>query len=985
MKVNRKTAISLSVLLSFSLMISPIYGHATQIKTKETQVITSDDYNSTSLFEGKGYEEYLKEYENKETDNKTEGITLMPQQASLDGNTTLNYNVSGRQEEAAYTDTEDSYTQWNFQVKEAGFYIIKAEFLIPKGDISKVQRSLLIDGAIPYNEAEHICFYPYFEEEGEVSLNSIGDEVWPKQKEQEAWQEQELSDSQGFYEEPLRIYLEKGEHTLSLQYVSGALLLGTLTLAPVEDIPTYSMIQEEYKKQNSKPVSGKAAIKFQAEESDHRNDSVIRREMSSDPKIEPFSISSRVLNTLGGYRWRMGNQSVSWKFDIEESGLYKINLKVNQSTDAGMLAYRQLRIDGEIPFQEMQMYQFSYKDDWYGETLSDDNKEPYLFYLSEGEHEITLTAKIGPIHNIINNTVTDVQYLSEITREITKITGTDPDPNYEYDLYRVMPNLSAQMAEMADRLAISADLLKEISNEKTSMENNYRQIVAQLRSFAEDVDRIPKALDDLNTAQANLGTYINTLEKSPLAIDYFEITSPEKEFEVKNSNFLERLWVTTVNFALSFSKDYDSIGKTIEKEGENTVLDVWIARGTEWGEVLKQMADEQFTPETGIVINLNTLPSNQLSAGSVNTLMLSITSGKAPDVALSVDHNLPTEFAFRDAAVDLTQFDGFEELEKDFYNESFVPYTYKDGIYAMPETMDFTVLLYRKDILKELGLAVPTTWNQVLEEVLPVLYENNMSFALPVDTSISSNSPGALRGFTMFLFQKQGQFYKDNGRESALSEPEAYQAFKYWTDLYSNYGVDEESNFFTRMRTGTIPIGIGNYTTYMQLVTSAPELYGRWGVARVPGMELNKNIVDYSVGTMSSTASMILKQSDKQEEAWKFLSWWMSKDTQTQYGKELEALIGESARWNTANTSAFYNLPWDSKDVEIIKEQMNLAKEQQIVPGGYFTGRHIINAWNRVILNNQNVRDALEEATKDIDKELQAKRKEFNLEDEKGE
>ena len=31
------------------------------------------------------------------------------------------------------------------------------------------------------------------------------------------------------------------------------------------------------------------------------------------------------------------------------------------------------------------------------------------------------------------------------------------------------------------------------------------------------------------------------------------------------------------------------------------------------------MADERFTPETGIVVNVNVIPSGQLSTGSVNT------------------------------------------------------------------------------------------------------------------------------------------------------------------------------------------------------------------------------------------------------------------------------------------------------------------------------------------------------------------------------
>ena len=57
------------------------------------------------------------------------------------------------------------------------------------------------------------------------------------------------------------------------------------------------------------------------------------------------------------------------------------------------------------------------------------------------------------------------------------------------------------------------------------------------------------------------------------------------------------------------------------------------------------------------------------------------------------------------------------------------------------------------------------------------------------------------------------------------------------------------------------------------------------------------------------------------------------------------------------------------------------AKEQYIVPGGYFTSRHIINAWNRVVINNENTRDSMEEAVADINKEIAVKIEEFGLED----
>lgn len=893
----------------------------------------------------------------------------------------LKTGIADYEGEALYLG-EDVSATWNFEVSQAGLYSIVLDYVGVDGNGGKIQRQLLVDGKIFCQEATNVSFYRYFIEDGEVKVNAIGDEVWPSQKEVLNWQTQEIFDSKGYDPEPMYIYFTEGKHSITLDYVDQPIAIRKILLKGKKDIPSYAQVQQEYVEKGYKVANKDSISYFEAEKSAWRSDSIIRRENNSDPKTVPFSLTTRKLNTLGGGRWNRGEQSVSWSFEVEEDGLYQIGLKVLQNKEAGMPAYRKIEIDGSVPFREFLEYKFPYSKEWYGEVLSDDYGEPLLVYLEKGSHEITLTAQIGPIATVIEKTMNDIASLSEITRDIIKITGTDPDPNYEYELYRTMPELSGELQKLADSVETCQKILARISNKKTSSENNYRQIVDTLRNFVEDVDRIPKALNELESAQSSLGTYITSLEKSPLSIDYFSVQSPEKEFKVEKSNFIERFGVSAVNFGLSFIKDYDSIGSIAEEdEEEYTVLDVWIGRGSEWGEILKEMADEQFTPKTGIYVNLNVIPSGQLSTGGVNVLMLSLTSGTAPDVALSVGYNMPSEFAFRDAAVDLTKFEGFEEMAKQFYPEALVPYKFKDGVFALPETMDFNVMFYRKDIMSELGLSLPKTWTQLYQDVLPVLYENSMSFALPVDTSVSSSSPAALRGYTMLLMQNGGSYYTKDGKASALDSAEAYQAFKAWTEMYSQYEIDEESNFFSRMRSGAMPIGIGGYSNYIQFLTSAPELYGRWGIAPVPGIEQEDGTIDQSTGTMALTANMIFSQSDKQDAAWEFLQWWMDEETQVDYGRQLEALIGPSARWNTANINAFYRLPWKNDDKLVIQSQLENAKEQYIVPGGYFTSRHIINAWNRVVVNNENVRDAMEEAVKDINKEITSKVEEFGLEE----
>ena len=867
-------------------------------------------------------------------------------------------------------------------VPETGFYNIRLTYRTEAARGVDLERELRINGEVPFDGADTLTFTRLWHDGGEVRQDSQGNDIRPTQVEVFGEQTACCRDAMGYITEPYRFYFEAGESTVTLIATSEPMLLTALSLTAPEKMPDYAAYAAAQPQENSVPAD--FALVLEGESSTLRSSpSLYARYDRSSPATSPCDVRRTVLNYIGGDAWRDAGQWIEWDFDVPEDGLYAITLKVQQNNDAGMPSYRQIMVDGEIPFDELRLYPFPYSDQWYAETLHGADGEPYLFHLTKGTHTLTMTVKLGAIGEIMTRTEADTAYLSEIHREIVKITGTDPDYNYEYDLYRTMPGLSDQLLHLVDRLQESADLLASISNETTSMESNYRQIIDQMRFFAEDVDRIPRALSDMDNAQSNLGTYISSIEKCPLAVDYIVVHAPEAKVEITTSNFFQRMGVTVENFLASFYKDYDSVGLIVDEnapdEAEKTVLDVWIGRGTEWGEILKELADEDFTPKTGIVVNLHVLPSGQLATGSVNTILLSVTSGTAPDVALSVDYNLPGEFAFREAVVDLTQFDDFEEVASQFYESSLVPYTYRGGVYALPETMDFTVMIYRQDVMRELGIDLPETWTDLYQRVLPRLYENNMSFSLPVDTSVSSNSPGALRGFTMLLLQMGGEYYNGDGESSALDTPEAYKAFKFWTDMYANYGIDAESNFFTRIRTGTMPIGISNYTGYLQLLTSAPELYGRWSIAPVPGTVQADGTVSHAVGTTASTAGVILSQSDKQEAAWTFLKWWMSAETQTRYGRELEAILGTGARWNTANVESFFSLPWDARHAQIIKAQMESAREQMIVPGGYFTGRHIINAWNSVVVNNKDARDMLEKAVKDINKELNNKRKEFGL------
>lgn len=859
------------------------------------------------------------------------------------------------------------YIEFDVDMKESGYFLVEFDYYLTPKNSGNGKRTVTINGEYPFVEANDLVFYRYYEDKGEPVVNTLGNETRPSQVTIDGWRTQQLMDTSGRNLEPFRFYLEKGKNTIGFSFTQAEMYVSEIRFVKEEVIPTYNELKAEYDNNGYKYAS-KGIKDFQAETSTlEKNDPTLRRETDGDPLVIPHSATERLLNIMGGYRYRTGNQKITWEFEVEEDGLYKLGIRALQMWQDGIPSYRQIEIDGKVPFQELLDYKFDFDPKWNTNTLSDENKQPYEFYLTKGKHTISMTVKFGDLTEIIDAIDDDITIISDLLLKITLIAGTEPDPNYDYDFFNKIPNMKSQLEYLSSSMQEKYDLLASMSDKLPAMANNFLTIKTQLDALVANPYSIAKKIGDLQSSQESLSNWYLELQRAPLSIDYFKVGALDEKWDNKQSNVFQKLFATIKNFFASFSKDYDNVGGVLDGSVDvKETITVWIARGTEWAEVIKEMADEDFTPKTGIAINVNVVPAGQLGAGSANALMLSVISGKAPDVALGVDVTSPVEFAIRDAVVDLSKLEGFSEVKNRFVEATLTPYEYEGGIYAIPETMDFNVMFYRKDILNQFAISLPDTREQLYSYVLPALYQNGLQYYYG-------------RDFTQLLFQNGGSFYTEDGMKTALDSPQAYLAFKEYTELFTNYGVPEVANFYQYMRNGVMPIGIGNFALYMQLSVAAPELAGKWGIAPLPGIKQEDGSIDRTAGAITAQGDVIMEQSKKQDESWEFLKWWSSAEIQTRFSSEVEALMGAEARWNTANKEAFLSLSWNKEDIEVIEEQWLHAKETPIVLGGYFTARHLTNAWTTVVVSGGDVRDALEQAVKEINRELRMKQEEYGV------
>lgn len=850
-------------------------------------------------------------------------------------------------------------------VAKTGLYIFGFEYFAETTASANITRTVKVDGELPFEQANSIIMPRMWLADGEPVKNAAGDEVRPMMKQLEVWQDRELYDGEGEVAEPFQVYLTAGVHTFEFEYLSMDAYIASFFLDTYEDAKSYDEILKEWKSKGYK--NAKDSITFEAEDSiDYSNQSTYRMDSDGDPLCSPISRGYTVMNIVGAGGGKKCGNAITLKFTAKTSGLYKLAFRVRQNYRDGLPSYKKIEIDNQVPFEEFKNYCFYNNDNWRTEVLGNEEGDPYLVYLEKGEHTITITSMLGDFKPMTEIFYNDAQKLSDLLLEIRKITGTDPDYNYDYQLEKQIPSLLDTFDELKKNMSDLMEMIEDAAKQDTAKYNEIKNMIEQIEVMEKDIFKLPRKLKELDTIVSQYSSWILQFAEAPLDIDYITACAPDEEVNSKKSNFFQIFYSTMVNFILSFTKDYDNISN-LGVDANNKTIEVWVSRGTAWGNAIKNLIDGSFTPKYGVNVKMNIVPAGQLNAGSVNTLMLAIASGTAPDVCLGVATASVGEFAMRDVLVDLSKLDGFEELKNTTYSENYTTNSYKGKVYGIPETINFATLIYRKDIFSDLGIALPNTWDDVYNNTIPMLLQNNMEFYLPL------NEGWGL--YQTFLYQHGGDVYNKDLTASAFDTPEAYNAFVEVTELVTKYGMPTSASFFNRFRSGEMPIGWGDMTLYMQIATAAPEISGRWGIARVPGRVTEDGSVNYTRAGGSETSVVVINNKDLLlDESWSFVKWWMSTEIQLEFGYTIEAEMGTASRWNSANKEAFFGMAWDKDDLVVIKDSLSERRAMPIVLGGYYTSRYLNTAYNKTAISNENAREQLEVAVDAINAELERRR-----------
>ena len=181
-----------------------------------------------------------------------------------------------------------------------------------------------------------------------------------------------------------------------------------------------------------------------------------------------------------------------------------------------------------------------------------------------------------------------------------------------------------------------------------------------------------------------------------------------------------------------------------------------------------------------------------------------------------------------------------------------------------------------------------------------------------------------------------------------------------------------------------VPVGIVDAMTYNLIRNGAPELAGLWSLAPKPGIMDDDGNVNRWFVTDSWAGCIIFADSPHIDEAWAFLSWWTSADTQATFANTMQTLYGRQFMWFSSNLEALAQNPIDPVDLDIILEQVEWLRTPPHSPGFYELERSLSNIWNTIVFDGTPPRNAVDVAMPGIYREFTRKMRELGFVDVEG-
>lgn len=364
--------------------------------------------------------------------------------------------------------------------------------------------------------------------------------------------------------------------------------------------------------------------------------------------------------------------------------------------------------------------------------------------------------------------------------------------------------------------------------------------------------------------------------------------------------------------------------------------------------------------------------------GELNTKWTTgLAAGQVPDIAAALPNQV-VEMINSEALIPVN--DVIDDIGRDRFNAPALKEGEKDGKnYSIPLYSHAQVMWYRKDILAQHGLEVPTTWDELAAAAKKIGKSADLyGLSVPMGT----NDLLATRYLNFYMRSKGETLLKKDGRANLTSDV-AKEGTKYWTDLYKevspegsvNYPVLDQATLFYQGKTA-FDFNSGFHISGVE--KARPDLLDQIAAAPLPRASAS-DPATYPA-EVSNIATVVWDASKVKPLAKAFLRTLYNDDAYIEFlhsvpGGMLPVLkdINENPKYLDNPTIKKF-----ADSIKVIEDQVALGsamgmEEGPTVQSGILTSQGIIERmFQSVVLENKDIADATMAAEEELNKQFEA-------------
>ncbi|MFW5842042.1 MAG: hypothetical protein ACOCU2_02000, partial [Bacillota bacterium] len=480
---------------------------------------------------------------------------------------------------------DDGSIEFSVNVDQAGVY----EMHITQRDVSTSilpnRMGVLINGVYQFEEARTIELVTEWAfTRTNFARDRYGNEILPDSNKNDLFLTHALFDSTALNSRPLQFNLTAGENTIRFDHKAGHALISDVEIKSIESIPTYDAYLLEHDGANVVDD----VITVGAESFTSKTNPSTRLTSINDASATKYDSNYSRLNAIDGYSFRSGNDQITYEIETEEAGFYYVAFKYNQDYLMQMPVFREIAINGKVPFENLAIVPFQYTSDYENMVLGGEDT-PYKIYLNEGTNTLSLRVVLDPYQHAYEHVTNMMDEITTLSLEIKKLTGNQSDQYRTWELETYIPDIESRLTSWIETLETLNNGLATYSiYDEPGELTHLRLAIEQLTQLREDIDDIPNNMMKLADGDASttqlLGTMAQVLLENGLDIEQMNVVGDVDDVPSPEANIFVRVFESVKRFFLSFRESDYAVSETDED-----VIEIWVNYPRQYVEIMQQI------------------------------------------------------------------------------------------------------------------------------------------------------------------------------------------------------------------------------------------------------------------------------------------------------------------------------------------------------------------------------------------------------------